>query len=112
MLYLDYDHRQYRSSHARSNGWYNKRRHKVAREFLQRELGSRPDLLEMATPAFPFEGKRTVVSDTYYASLRNPKVSLVPYGVKGHTRTGAVDAKGDEHNLDTIILVTGFDAAN
>ncbi len=112
MLYVDYDHRQYRSSHARSEGLYNKRRHKLAREFLQRELGSRPDLLDLATPAFPFEGKRTVVSDTYYASLRSPKVTLVPHGVKGLSRTGVIDANGDEHNLDIIVLATGFDAGN
>ena len=28
------------------------------------------------------------------------------------TRTGAVDANGDEHNLDVIVMATGFDAAN
>lgn len=112
MLYLDYDSRQFRSSHARSEGWDNKRRRKLARGFLQRELGSRPDLLELATPAFPFEGRRTVVSDTYYASLRNPKVTLIPHAVKGLSCTGVVDANGDEHDLDIIVLATGFDAAN
>jgi cation diffusion facilitator CzcD-associated flavoprotein CzcO len=112
MLYVDYDRRQYRSSHARSDGWFNKRRYKAAQQFLRHELGSRPDLLELVTPAFAFEGKRTVVSDTYYASLRNPKVTLVPHGVKGLTRTGAIDANGDEHILDIIVLATGFDAAN
>jgi cation diffusion facilitator CzcD-associated flavoprotein CzcO len=79
---------------------------------MRHELASRPDLLETVTPAFAFEGKRTVVSDTYYASLCNPKVTLVPHGVKGLTRTGAVDANGDEHELDVIVLATGFDAAN
>jgi cation diffusion facilitator CzcD-associated flavoprotein CzcO len=112
MLYFDYDRRQFRSSHARSEGWFNKRRHRAAQQFLRGELGSRPDLLELATPAFAFEGKRTVVSDTYYASLLSPKVTLVPHGVKGLTRTGAIDANGDEHNLDVIVLATGFDAAN
>jgi cation diffusion facilitator CzcD-associated flavoprotein CzcO len=92
MLYLDYDRRQFRSSHARSEGWFNKRRHEAAQQFLRDELGSRPDLLELVTPAFAFEGKRTVVSDTYYASLRSSKVTLVPHGVKGLTRTGATEA--------------------
>jgi cyclohexanone monooxygenase len=112
MLYLDYDRRQYFSSHARSDGWFNKRRRAVAQEFLRHELASRPELIELATPQFAFEGRRTVVSDTYYASLCNPQVTLVPHGVKGLTRTGAVDANGDEHNLDVIVLATGFDAAN
>ena len=53
-----------------------------------------------------------MLSDTYYASLCKPGVTLVPHGVKGLTRTGAVDANGDEHNFDIIVMATGFDAAN
>lgn len=111
-LYANYDLRQYRSSHARVTGWTNRRKRAAAVGYLNRELGDRPDLLELATPSFPFEGRRTVVSDTYYASLRNPKVTLVPHAVKGLSRTGALDANGDEHELDIIVLATGFDAAN
>ncbi|MGB3482865.1 MAG: NAD(P)/FAD-dependent oxidoreductase [Mycobacterium sp.] len=111
-LYFDYDRRQIRSSHARATGSFNRRRRQASQEFMRRELAGHPDLLEKVTPEFAFEGRRTVVSDTYYASLRNPKVTLVPHGVKGLTRTGAIDANGDEHNLDVIVLATGFDAAN
>ncbi|PJK18678.1 flavin-containing monooxygenase [Mycolicibacterium goodii] len=111
-LYLGYDLRQVRSSHARTDGRTNQRKHKAALAFLHRELGDRPDLLELATPSFPYEGRRTVVSDTYYRALRSPKVSLIPHAVKGLSRTGAIDANGDEHELDIIVLATGFDAAN
>jgi cation diffusion facilitator CzcD-associated flavoprotein CzcO len=111
-LYVDYDLRQVRSSHARPDGRVNRRKRKAAEAFLHRELGSRPDLLELATPSFPYEGRRTVVSDTYYAALRSPKVTLVPHAVKGLSGAGAVDANGDEHELDIIVLATGFDAAN
>jgi cation diffusion facilitator CzcD-associated flavoprotein CzcO len=111
-LFVDYDRRQIRSGHARKDGRDNKRRKATALAFLRRELGSRPDLVELATPKFAFEARRTVLSDTYYASLCNPNVTLVPHGVKGLTRTGAVDANGDEHNFDIIVMATGFDAAN
>jgi cation diffusion facilitator CzcD-associated flavoprotein CzcO len=111
-LYLEYDRRQLGSSHARSDGRDNKRRHKKSADFLRRELSSRPDLIDLATPDFAFESRRTVLSDTYYAALRSPKVTLVPHAVKGLIRAGAVDANGDEHNLDIIVLATGFDAAN
>lgn len=111
-LFLEYDRRQIGSGHARSGGRDNTRRHAKSRAFLQRELASRPDLIELVTPKFAFEARRTVLSDTYYAALRSPKVTLVPHGVKGLTRTGAVDANGDEHNLDIIVMATGFDAAN
>lgn len=111
-LYLGYDLRQVGSSHARTDGRTNQRKRKAAVDFLHRELGDRPDLLELATPSFPYEGRRTVVSDTYYQALRSPKVSLIPHAVKGLSRTGAIDANGDEHELDIIVLATGFDAAN
>lgn len=39
-------------------------------------------------------------------------MTLVPHAVKGLSRTGAIDANGDEHELDIIVLATGFDAAN
>jgi cation diffusion facilitator CzcD-associated flavoprotein CzcO len=111
-LFVDYDRRQIRSGHARKGGKDNTRRNATALAFLHRELGSRPDLIELTTPKFPFEARRTVLSDTYYAALCDPKVTLVPHGVKGLTRTGAVDANGDEHNFDIIVMATGFDAAN
>lgn len=111
-LYLDYDIRQYRSSHVRADGRSNRRRKQASIDFMHRSLASRPELLELTTPSFPFEARRTVVSDSYYPALLDPKVCLVPHGVKELTRTGVVDANGDEHYLDMVVLATGFDAAN
>jgi cation diffusion facilitator CzcD-associated flavoprotein CzcO len=111
-LYLGYDSRQWRASHARANGRSNRRRKLAALDFLKTSLASRPDLLEDSTPAFAFEARRTVISDTYYPALLDPKVTLVPHGVKELTEHGVVDANGDEHELDMVVLATGFDAAN
>jgi cyclohexanone monooxygenase len=111
-LYLGYDARQFRASHARTNGYFNRIRREASLKFLQESLAGRPDLIELCTPSFPFESKRTVVSDTYYPSLRDPKVTLLPYGVKELTVTGVVDDNGDEHDFDMVVMATGFDAAN
>lgn len=111
-LYAGYDMRQYQSSHARKNGRANRYRAKKSLEYLHASLGDRPDLLKLATPDFPFEARRTVISDTYYQDLKSPKVELIPYAVKSLTATGAVDANGTEHELDMIVYATGFDAAN
>ena len=111
-LYLQYDLRQTRAGHARVDGRANRRRHRQSMEFLNRSLAERPDLRRLVTPEFPFEARRTVVSDTYYGCLRSPKVTLVPYGVKGITATGVIDSSGESHDLDVIVLATGFDAAN
>lgn len=64
------------------------------------------------TPTFPVEARRTVISDTYYATLGRPNVHLIPHAVKGLTTHGAIDANGDQHDLDVIVMATGFDAAN
>ncbi len=111
-LYLDYDIRQYRSSHARTTGRANRRRKQAAIKFMHESLASRPELLEYTTPSFPFEARRTVITDSYYTALLDPKVTLVPHGIKELTAAGTVDANGDEHGLDMIVLATGFDAAN
>lgn len=111
-LYASYDVRQMRASQARSGGLFHRRRAAAARAYLQQQLGDRPELLAMATPRHPVEGKRTVISDDYYRALRSPRVQLVPHGVKELTRTGVRDADGDEHELDVVVLATGFDAAN
>jgi cation diffusion facilitator CzcD-associated flavoprotein CzcO len=111
-LYLQYDLRQIRASHARLGGRANRRRQRAAREFLETALASRPDLREIVTPQFPVEARRTVISDTYYAALCQPNVHLIPHAVKGLTASGAIDADGDQHEFDVIVLATGFDAAN
>ena len=111
-LYLRYDVRQMRMSHARADGWVNRRRRHAAERFLAESLAGRPELRQLLTPAFPFEGKRTVLSDEYYQALLKPHVTLVPHGVKGLSATGVVDENGDRHGLDVVVLATGFDAAN
>jgi len=111
-LYAGYDMRSYGSSHARKEGRANRYRAEKSWEFLKASLGDRPDLLKLATPSFPFESRRTVISDTYYNDLKSPKVELIPHAVKSLTAKGAVDATGVEHELDMIVYATGFDAAN
>jgi cation diffusion facilitator CzcD-associated flavoprotein CzcO len=111
-LYVRYDVRQLRMSHARRRGLVNRRRRRASERFLSESLAGRPDLVKLLTPAFPFEGKRTVLSDDYYQALLQPHVTLVSHGVKGLSATGVVDENGDRHDLDVVVLATGFDAAN
>jgi cation diffusion facilitator CzcD-associated flavoprotein CzcO len=111
-LYLRYDSRQRRMSHARRDGRVNQRRSRAAAKFLQDSLAGQPELRRLLTPAFPFEGKRTVLSDTYYQTLVQPHVTLVPHGVKGLSATGVIDENGDRHDLDVVVLATGFHASD
>jgi cation diffusion facilitator CzcD-associated flavoprotein CzcO len=111
-LYLRYDTRQVRMSHARRDGRVNKRRRQAAEQFLSDSFAGQPELRRLLTPAFPFEGKRTVLSDNYYQTLLQPHVTLVPHGVKGLSATGVIDENGDRHDLDVVVLATGFHASD
>ena len=109
-LWLSYDLRQHQARHAREDRHLNGKRRKAALAYLHREMADRPDLLDLLTPEFPMEGRRTVISDTYYQALKSPKVRLIPHAVKGLSARGAIDADGEEHQLDMIVLATGFQA--
>ena len=111
-LYARYDLRQLRMSHARARGWANRRRRRASEAYLAAATAGHPELRAMLTPSFPFEAKRTVLSDDYYQALLQPHVTLVPHGVKGITATGVVDDNGDRHELDVVVLATGFHAAS
>jgi cyclohexanone monooxygenase len=111
-LYFRYDTRQLRMSHARRDGRVNRKRRQASARFLADSVAGHPELQRLLTPEFPFEGKRTVLSDDYYQSLLQPNVTLVPHGVKGLSATGVIDENGDRHDLDVVVLATGFHAAD
>lgn len=111
-LYERYDSMQHCSSHARRDGAANMERAQVALDYMHSELEGRPDLIELVTPEFGFESRRTVNSDDYYRAIRNENVTIIPVGAKEFTEDGIIDANGDEHELDMVVLATGFDAAN
>lgn len=111
-LYDYYDDMQRGASHARREGSINQARAQKALDFMRSELGDRPDLVELVTPSFAFESRRTVNSDDYYQAIRNPKVKIIPARAEKLTEKGIIDGRGVEHELDMVVLATGFDAAN
>jgi cation diffusion facilitator CzcD-associated flavoprotein CzcO len=79
-----------------------------AMAFIDEQLGDRPDLAKAVTPDYPFWGKRLVLNSTFYASLKEPNVELVPRAVTSVTPTGIVDADGVERKIDVLVMATGF----
>jgi len=111
-LYWRYDLRQVFGRHVIEGTRPHRTRAALAREYLERSLADRPELLRAVTPGHVFEGKRVVLSDSYYEMLRSDRVTLVPRGVAELTATGVRDDSGEDHALDIVVLATGFDAAN
>lgn len=76
------------------------------------EFEDRPDLREALTPKFQPRCKRNVLSDTFYRALKKPNVRLVTRSVERITPSGVVDDHGDHHEVDAVVLTTGFQAAS
>ncbi|HWL01784.1 MAG TPA: NAD(P)/FAD-dependent oxidoreductase [Microbacteriaceae bacterium] len=60
------------------------------------------------TPDYAWGCKRPVFSTTFYPTLNRQNVSLVPKAVASVTERGLVDADGEEHPVDVIVMSTGF----
>ena len=79
--------------------------------YIQDQLGDRADLIEKSTPDYPPFGKRMLLDNGWYAMLRRPNVELVTEGVVSVDETGVVDTAGDHHDLDVVVLATGFQSS-
>jgi len=67
-----------------------------------------PVLREKLTPHFQFGCKRILVSDDYWASFERENVELVTESIDRIDREGIVTKDGARHDVDAIVLATGF----
>lgn len=88
----------------------NDRHRRQLTDHLESELAGRPDLITKCLPDYPPYGKRILVDNNWYATLRRDNVDLVTSALDHVTATGIVDADGVERQFDAIILATGFEA--
>jgi 4-hydroxyacetophenone monooxygenase len=89
----------------------NKRLREERLAFLERKLGSRPDLLERMIPPHPPYSTRPVQVDSgdcYYDALLRDDVTLETDGIDRITGRGVRTVAGTEHDLDVLVYATGF----
>lgn len=110
MMIYQRDRAQFGGALWRPGSRQNQAAEAAARGYLERSLRDRPELLEAVTPRHPYGGKRPVISDDFYDALLADNVRLVPHGVREVTEHGVVDAAGDAHEFDVLIMSTGFKA--
>jgi cation diffusion facilitator CzcD-associated flavoprotein CzcO len=60
------------------------------------------------TPDYPLGCKRAVQSAAYYKAIQKPNVSYVVAGVDHIDATGLTTTDGVHHEVDVIVLATGF----
>jgi 4-hydroxyacetophenone monooxygenase len=76
---------------------------------IERELGDRTDLLPDVLPAYPPLGKRLLLDNGWYRTLRLDNVRLVSDSLTQVLPTGVRTATGEEIEADVLIFATGFD---
>jgi cation diffusion facilitator CzcD-associated flavoprotein CzcO len=93
----------------------NYRRFPFVTKFVEKELAkylasqvADPELRKKLTPHYGFGCKRPSLSNTYLKTFNKQNVRLITEGIQKITTKGIVTNDGEEHELDTIILGTGF----
>ena len=89
------------------HGRAQRRMRRLCEAYL-RETVSDPATRAALTPDYPWGCKRPIYASTYYPAFDLDHVELVPHPVRSVTKKGVVDALGREHEIDVLILSTGF----
>ena len=69
-----------------------------------------PELRRRLTPDYQAMCKRIVLAGHYYQAIQKPGVHLVSEAIDHVEPEGVVTADGTLHELDLLVLATGFDA--
>jgi cation diffusion facilitator CzcD-associated flavoprotein CzcO len=67
-----------------------------------------PDLRERLRPDYRVACKRLVVSDDFYRAIQRPNAQLVTEHIERIEPSGVRTADGTLHELDVLVLATGF----
>ncbi len=78
---------------------------------IRKELDGDEDLIAKCVPNYPPYGKRMLRDNHWFKMLKRDNVELVDAGIEKIVPNGIVDRDGRLHEVDVIILATGFQAA-
>ncbi len=96
----------------RSMNWRNDRHREQLEAYLRDELAGRDDLIEKALPHYPPYGKRILIDNFWFRTLKRPNVALVTQAVDRVEGDDIVTAQGEHHRADVIVLATGFEVSH
>lgn len=67
-----------------------------------------PELLEKLTPTYRAGCKRLIMSPDFYTAIQKPNARVVTERIERVEPTGVRTADGELHELDVLVLATGF----
>jgi 4-hydroxyacetophenone monooxygenase len=80
-------------------------------DYVRKELDDDKELLAKVIPAYPPYGKRMLRDNYWYRMLKRPNVELVTGSISYITEDSIVMEDGTVHQVDVIIMATGFQAS-
>jgi len=86
----------------------NDRHREEMTRFILQELEGREDLIRKCVPTYPPYGKRILLDNGWYRTLRKDNVELVDTPIDTITATGIRTIDGTERPADLIVLSIGF----
>jgi 4-hydroxyacetophenone monooxygenase len=93
---------------ARSINAINDGHRRLLTRYIEQELRGRPDLIEKVLPSYPPFGKRILLDNGWYRTLRKDNVELVSVAIDHFTADGVVLKNGHRIPLDVVVMATGF----
>jgi 4-hydroxyacetophenone monooxygenase len=79
-------------------------------EYIESQLEGRPDLVAKAMPTYPPYGKRMLLDNDWFQTLRRDNVELVTDAVARLSTSGVETEGGEHHDADVVVFATGFHA--
>jgi cation diffusion facilitator CzcD-associated flavoprotein CzcO len=97
-----------------SDSWFGSKMHKLfawnAKRYLENSIKD-PVLRAKLTPNYKFGCKRVVMNETFYPAIQKSNAHLVTDAIERIEPKGVVTKDGKLHELDILVLATGFDPA-
>lgn len=86
----------------------NERHRLFLTKYINEQLADRPDLIEACLPDYPPYGKRPLLDNNWYKTMKRDDVRLIDEAVDHIEGNRLVTAGGAEFEADVIALATGF----
>lgn len=80
--------------------------------YMEEELGGDADLLAKTLPSFPPFGKRMLLDNGWFRTLKRENVELVVDPIERVVADGVLTASGRHIEADVLVLATGFDVVH
>jgi 4-hydroxyacetophenone monooxygenase len=95
----------------RSLNAHNAEIRKQLEEYIAKEVNNDPELIRKSVPNYPPYGKRMLRDNHWYRMLTRENVDLVDTQIDHIEENAVVMADGTRHEVDVLVLATGFKAS-